>query len=84
VDNVVGFKNQQEINKDVRKEELLEVLDTMREMVHAGTITEFVATSLNNNGEYNIHASALATCTAVGLYEIGKMMLIERNFNDLD
>ena len=68
---------------DKNKEDLLEIIDIMRSMIEHGSITSLVATSTDDQGEFNIHASAMETSTAVGLYEIGKAILLERNmYND--
>ena len=60
-----------------RKESLLEVLDVMRQQVEDGEIKEFVACSMNEEGEAQIHASCLDLVGGVGLFEVGKHLLIE-------
>jgi hypothetical protein len=59
-----------------RKDDMLEVLDEMRRQVEAGEIVEFVATSLDNDGIAQIHICAMDMPGSVGLYEIGKHLLI--------
>lgn len=61
-----------------RKQDLLEVLNEMRTQVEAGEIVEFVATSIDKDGETQIHASVSDLPSAVGLYEIGKHMIIQQ------
>lgn len=61
-----------------RKQDLLEVLEEMRTQVEAGEIVEFVATSIDQDGETQIHASVADLPSAVGLYEIGKHMIIQQ------
>ena len=59
-----------------RKDDMLEVLDEMRRQVEAGEIVEFVATSLDQDGAAQIHICAMDMPGSVGLYEIGKHMII--------
>ena len=54
------------------------VLDEMRAQVESGEIQEFVATSLNADGETQIHVSCLDFPAGVGLYEVGKMMFVHQ------
>lgn len=60
-----------------RKLALLEVVEEMREQIESGRIQEFVACSIGADNICQIHASALDLPGAVGLYEIGKHMMIE-------
>lgn len=60
-----------------RKESMLEVLNEMRRQIEEGEIKEFVACSLNDNGDAQIHASCLDLVGGVGLFEVGKHLLIE-------
>lgn len=60
------------------KADLLEVLDEMREQIESGDIVQFVATSLLEDGETQIHSMVSDLPTAVGLYEIGKHMIIQQ------
>jgi hypothetical protein len=67
------------INKrteDKRKEDMLEVLNEMRRQIEAGEMVEFVAASLDSDGIAQIHVCAMDMPGSVGLYEIGKHMLI--------
>jgi hypothetical protein len=73
--NVVSFDPQAKAN-DERKAELLEVLDEMRRRVEEGDIKEFVAASVSKDGDVQIHASVLDLPGGVGLFEIGKVQLI--------
>jgi hypothetical protein len=59
-----------------RKDDMLEVLAEMRRQVEAGEITEFVATSLDQDGVAQIHICAMDMPGSIGLYEIGKHMVI--------
>jgi len=60
-----------------RKEEMLEVLEAIRQQIEEGRIKEFVACSLNEDGDAQVHASCLDLVGGVGLFEVGKALLIE-------
>ena len=60
-----------------RKTAMLEVLEEMKKQIEAGEITEFVACSMSDDGEAQIHASCLDLIGGVGLFEVGKHLLIE-------
>jgi len=70
--------NSKEKEKQKNKADLLEVLNEMREQIEAGEIVEFVAVSVLEDGEPQIHSLVRDLPTAVGLYEIGKHMIIQR------
>ncbi len=72
---VISINEKQE---DTRKEDMLEVLDEIRAQIQAGEITEFVAASLDSEGLGQIHVSTLDVPGAVGLFEIGKHLLISQ------
>jgi hypothetical protein len=59
-----------------RRQDLLDVLDSMRLMVQSGEISEFVACSVDEDGIAQIHVCAMDLPGSVGLFEIGKHMLI--------
>jgi hypothetical protein len=65
-----------------RKESLLEVIDAVRDQIERGEIRELVACSLDKDGEAQIHVSALDLPGSVGLFEIGKHLLISQT-NDM-
>lgn len=60
-----------------RRESMLEVLAEMRKQIESGEIREFVACSMDEDGQAQIHASCLDLVGGVGLFEIGKHLLIE-------
>jgi len=60
-----------------RKSAMLEVLTEMKTQIEQGKITEFVACSLNEEGDAQVHASCLDLVGGVGLLEVGKHLLIE-------
>ena len=59
-----------------RKQELLEVIDEIRSQVEAGEIKELVACSMDKDGLAQLHVSILDLPGGVGLFEMGKVMLI--------
>jgi hypothetical protein len=67
-----------------RKDDMLEVLAEMRRQVEAGEITEFVATSLDQDGVAQIHVCAMDMPGSIGLYEIGKHMVIAQETYVID
>ena len=50
----------------------------MRDQIESGDIVEFVAVSICEDGEPQIHAKVVDLPTAVGLFEIGKHMIIQQ------
>jgi hypothetical protein len=60
------------------KQDLLDVLEEMREQIEAGEITDFVAVSILDDGDTQIHVMIDNLPSAVGLYEIGKHMVIQQ------
>jgi hypothetical protein len=59
-----------------RKQNLLDILEHMKEGIESGEIQEFTATSLDNNGEAQIHCYVGDVAVGVGLFEIGKNILM--------
>jgi len=70
---VLGGKEQADAK---RKQDLLDVIDQMRLMVQSGEISEFVAASIDGDGITQIHVCALDLPGSIGLFEIGKHLLI--------
>jgi hypothetical protein len=68
------------VEKEKRRHraELLEVLDEMRKQIEQGNIVEFVAVSMCDDGEPQIHSLVSDLPTAVGLFELGKHMIIQQ------
>jgi hypothetical protein len=75
---VVSINGSTVNHKDEQKESMLEVLAEMRRQVESGEIKEFVACSLDNDGVAQIHVSAMDLPGSIGLYEIGKHLLISQ------
>lgn len=77
MDNVLTFNSKKKAQEEDRKRQLIEVLDTMKAQIECGEIQEFVACSLDKDGIAQIHVSTLDYAGGVGLFEIGKTMLIQ-------
>lgn len=60
-----------------RKIDLLEVIDEIKKQIEEGKIKEFVACSIDTDNECQIHVSCLDLPGGVGLFEIGKALLIQ-------
>jgi len=73
--NVVTF-DPKEKEATRRKHDMLEVLDEMRKQIEEGTIREFVSCSMSEEGMPQIHVSTLDFAGGIGMYEIGKHLLI--------
>ncbi len=65
-----------------RKADLLEVLDVLREQVEAGKIKELVGCSIDDEGECQLHVAVRDFPGGVGLFEIGKTMLMHTQMMD--
>jgi hypothetical protein len=61
-----------------RKANMLEVIDEVRKRIEEGNMEEFVMASIDKEGEVNIHASAKDLIGGVGLFEVGKNILIQQ------
>ena len=62
---------------DSRKNEIIAVLAEIKRQVDAGELVEFVAASMRSDGSLQLHAACYDIPTAVGMFEVGKHMLIE-------
>ena len=60
----------------LRKQNLLDILDHVKEEIEAGNITEIVATSLDTSGDAQIHCYVGDIAAGIGLFEIGKNILM--------
>jgi hypothetical protein len=79
--NVVTLdpKNKQE---EQRKLDLLEVVEEMKKQIEEGRIKEFVACSINVDSECQIHVCSLDLPGSIGLFEIGKHLLIQSEITE--
>jgi len=77
--NDARTKNEEVIDfQEKRKKDLLDILNEMKTRIESGEIQEFVATSLDDNGEAQIHCFVGDVAAGVGLYEIGKNILMNQ------
>lgn len=73
------IKNPEQENEEriaLRKQNLLDILEHVKGEIEAGNILEFVATSLDKNGDAQIHCYVGDVAAGVGLFEIGKNILM--------
>lgn len=75
--NIVVALDPKQKKDEERKSSMLEVLDEMRRQIESGSVKEFVACSTNEDGECQIHVSCLDTVGGVGMFEVGKHLLIQ-------
>lgn len=79
--NVFTFDPTSKAEKD-RKDSLLIVVNEIKKQIEEGNIKELVACTMDADGGCQIHASALDLPGAIGLFEIGKHMLIQNDQED--
>jgi hypothetical protein len=72
----ISDHRKEKIQDDEQKKAMLDVLDFMRKEIESGEIKEFVACSLDDEGVCQIHVAAMDLPGSVGLFEIGKHLLI--------
>ena len=76
---VVSIKD---LGKKKQKTGLLEVLDDLRKRIEEGDLEEFVVSSMDKDGNVEIHVCVKDLVGGVGLYEIGKNILIQQQSYD--
>lgn len=81
--NVFNF-DPKAVEEERRKLELLEVIETLRNEVQEGNIKEFVACSMGDEGNCQIHVAALDLPGSLGLFEIGKHILLTGDQSDFE
>lgn len=62
--------------KQKHKDEMLEVIEHLKSAIENDEITEFVAASVGSDNETQIHACVMDIPGGIGLFEIGKHLLI--------
>lgn len=75
---VVSIKD---LSKKKQKTGLLEVLDDLRKRIEEGDLEEFVVASMDGEGNVEIHVCVKDLIGGVGLYEVGKNILIQQSNN---
>ena len=74
--NVVSIDTKTK-KEEEQKQALLEVVEEMRRQIEAGQIKEFVACSIDVDSDCQIHVCSLDLPGSIGLFEIGKHLLIQ-------
>lgn len=62
--------------QEKRKKELLDIINYMKQGIESGEIIEFTATSLDKDGDAQIHCYVGDVAVGIGLFEIGKNILM--------
>jgi uncharacterized protein YoaH (UPF0181 family) len=76
----ISERRKEKSQDEEQKKAMLEVLDFMRKGIEEGEIKEFVACSMDEDGQPQIHVAAQDIAGSVGMYEIGKQLLIQSEF----
>ena len=61
------------------KADMLSVSDNFRKKIEKGEIDEFIIVSVSPHGEVRLHAYFQDFLAAIGLLEVGKATLVNRN-----
>jgi hypothetical protein len=72
----INSKRKEQLVEEEQKKAMLQVIDFMKGAIEKGDIKEFVAASIGDDGVCQIHVAAMDLPGSIGLYEIGKHMLI--------
>lgn len=76
--------NIRDLSKKKQKTGLLEVLDDLRKRIEDGDLEEFVVASMDSNGDVEIHVCVKDLVGGVGLYEMGKHILMQQQSMNFD
>jgi hypothetical protein len=72
----INSKRKEQIQEEEQKKAMLQVIDFIKSSIEKGDIKEFVACSIDDGGECQIHVAAMDLPGSIGLFEIGKHILI--------
>jgi len=72
----INSRRKEQVKEEEQKKAMLAVVDFIRQAIDQGIIKEFVACSIDNDGECQIHVAAMDLPGSIGLFEIGKHILI--------
>ena len=72
----INSRRKEQIQEEEQKKAMLDVIDFIRQAIDQGVIKEFVACSIDDGGECQIHVATMDLPGSVGLFEIGKHILI--------
>ena len=59
-----------------RKQDMLDIINHLRKEIEDGNILEFTATSLDKDGDCQIHCFVGDVAAGIGMFEIGKNILM--------
>ena len=74
--NIIKFEPKKNKEKEKAKEQLMEVIDSLKDLVEKGEIHELVVVSLDEAGDLKLHVSCMDLLGAIGMLELGKSTLI--------
>jgi len=80
----INEKDRAEEIKKERKESCLYILEEMKARVESGEIQEFVAASVDDGGEVQIHCAIKDYLAGIGLMDVGKYTLTRLTVEDYD
>ncbi len=72
----INSKRKEDIQQQEQKKAMLDVIEFIKAQIESDSIKEFVACSIDDGGEVQIHVAAMDLPGSVGLFEIGKHILI--------
>ena len=72
----INSKRKEQLMEEEQKKAMLHVVDYMRDAIEKGEIKEFVSCSIGDDGICQIHVAAMDLPGSIGLFEIGKHLLI--------
>ena len=74
----INTKRKEQLVEEEQKKAMLQVLDFMRAEIEKGSIKEFVASCIDDDGICKIHVCAMDLTGSIGLFENGKHLLISQ------
>ena len=72
----INSKRREQLIEEEQKKAMLQVIDCMKDAIEKGEVKEFVACSIDDDGICQIHVAAMDLPGSIGLFEIGKHLLI--------
>ena len=72
----INSKRKEQLMEEEQKKSMLHVIDFIKDSIEKGEIKEFVACSIDDDGICQIHVAAMDLPGSIGLFEIGKHLLI--------
>ncbi len=72
----INSKRREQLIEEEQKKAMLQVIDFMKDAIEKGEVKEVVACSIDDDGICQIHVAAMDLPGSIGLFEIGKHLLI--------